>query len=55
VNMGLPRFLGFRDMIDALNAKDYVAASKAMEQSDWHTELPSRSERDRYIMETDQI
>jgi len=55
VNMGMPRFLGFTDLRAALTAQDYAAASKAMQQSEWHTELPSRSERDMYIMETDQI
>lgn len=42
-NMGIDGLLKFRDMIKALESKDYIAAAKAMEESRWYKDVPSRA------------
>lgn len=55
-NMGLPRFLGFKKMIAALENKDYNAAAFEMLNSRWADQVGYRAEEladmmkcDRYI------
>lgn len=42
-NLGLPRFLGFRKMIQALEQKDYEEAARQMLDSKWSEQVGKRS------------
>jgi lysozyme len=43
-NMGLPELLSFHNMIVALTAHDYVAASQEMLNSKWATQVKTRAQ-----------
>lgn len=42
-NLGIPKLLGFRNMIEALKEKDYKKASEAMLASIWTAEVHTRA------------
>jgi lysozyme len=44
-NLGLPRFLGFAKTINAIRARDYVAAASQMLDSKWATQVGQRAHR----------
>jgi lysozyme len=44
-NMGLPRFKGFKKMIEALHAQDYYEAAAQMIDSKWFGQVGRRGER----------
>jgi lysozyme len=54
-NLGWPRFMGFRNMLSALEKKDYELASKEILDSEAAKQLKSRYERLAYFMETGKI
>ena len=43
-NLGFPRFLTFRKMLAALEARDYAKAADEMLQSKWHEQVKGRAE-----------
>lgn len=51
-NMGINRFLGFKNMIDALNSKDFSLAAKEMLSSKWAGQVSSRASRLVEMMKT---
>ena len=51
-NMGINRFLGFKKMIDALNAGDFAKASQEMLDSTWSKQVGSRAVRLSNMMRT---
>lgn len=50
-NMGLPKLMMFKAMIDAINHKDYILASKEMLDSKWASQVSGRAYRLAKIME----
>jgi lysozyme len=42
-NLGLPRMLGFHQMIEALAKQDFATATKEMLNSQWATQVPNRA------------
>lgn len=44
-NVGVPRLLGFHNMLSALQIGDYERAAREMLDSAWARELPARSAR----------
>ena len=44
-NMGVPRLLGFKRMLKALNQKDYKRASDEMIDSKWYKQVGDRARR----------
>lgn len=44
-NLGLNRFLGFKNMIDALNTKDFNKAASEMLNSRWAEQVGDRAKR----------
>lgn len=51
-NLGLPRFLGFRKMIDALRKGDYSQAAAEMCDSKWAKQVGSRADNLAEMMRT---
>ena len=45
VNMGVPRLLGFRRMLEALRRGDYTTASREAQNSQWATQVGPRAQR----------
>lgn len=43
-NLGMPRFLKFKKMLDALEKQDYTAAAFEMENSRWASQVGERAE-----------
>lgn len=43
-NLGMPRFLKFKKMLDALEKRDYTAAAFEMENSRWASQVGERAE-----------
>lgn len=54
-NLGPARFRGFRRMLTALAAGDYVTASHEMLASDWATQVGRRADRLARMMLTGQV
>ena len=44
-NLGMPRFLNFKKLIDAMEQKDYETAGKEMLSSRWAKQVGNRSHR----------
>ena len=51
-NLGYPRFMQFRNMLNALEKKDYELASAEILNSEAAKQLPARYEKMAYFMET---
>ena len=52
-NIGMPRFLGFHHMLDAIERGDFEAASKEMLASEWANQVHDRAKELAYIIEKD--
>ncbi len=50
-NLGIGRMSGFHDMLHAIEAKDWPAASKAMLLSKWAAQVGNRATEDARLME----
>ena len=50
-NIGVPRMLGFRKMIAAINEGDYHLAAKEMLDSKWAEQVGSRAARIAHLMD----
>jgi lysozyme len=51
-NMGIQKLLEFRNMLGALESKDYISAAKEMLNSKWANQVGSRAQRLALTMET---
>ena len=51
-NLGMPRFMQFKNMIAAIEAEDYVQASNEMMDSRWAEQVGLRASRLAEMMET---
>jgi len=54
-NLGLPRFLTFKNFIKAVKEKNFLKASQEMLDSRWAKQVKKRAERLSYIMRTGKI
>lgn len=54
-NLGIQGFLGFRDMISALEAHDYERAAKEMLDSKWSTQVGERATQLANIIRTNEL
>ena len=54
-NLGIERFLGFHDMIAAIEAKDWPEAARQMRASVWAVQVGDRAKVLATIMETGEI
>ena len=50
-NLGISRFMGFRQMLAAIERNDYVTAAKEMLNSSWAQQVGFRAQRLAHIME----
>lgn len=50
-NLGIPKLMQFRKMREAIEAQDYVEASKQMLDSDWARQVGNRAQRLALMME----
>ena len=51
-NLGMNGLLGFKEMLDAMEAKDFDKAADALQNSAWYSQVHSRALDDQAILKT---